>query len=129
MTVRSIIPGDIQKLQELYRQQGFPYELPDLNGPHIETVHVVADDNDEPLCAVIVERIVQVYFVCGDFGPPHAKSYALRMLHGSVSAELKTKGYSEATGFPSPPVAAKFSRWLEKRFGWTKNQQSWSVRF
>ncbi len=128
MTVRLLRPEDIPKLEEFHQQQGFPYKFPDLNGQHIEAIHVVADENNEPLCAVIVERIPQLYFLSSDFGPPHARMSAIRMLHESVSAELKAKGYNEANAFLPPQISKTFGRWLTRRFGWARNWDSWCKR-
>jgi len=128
MRVRQLNHDDIPKLQAIYRQQGFSYDFPDLNSPHIESIHVVADDNDEPLCAVIVQRIPQLYFIASNFRPLHARIAAIRMLHESVSAELKAKGYNEANAFLPPQISKAFGQWLTRRFGWVRNWDSWCKR-
>jgi hypothetical protein len=128
MTVRQLRNDDIPKLRKFHAASGLQYDFPDLNGQHIESACVVVDDNDEPLCAGIAERIVQIYFLSSDFGPPHARMSAIRMLHDSVHAELNAKGYNEANAFLPPEISKQFGRWLCRHFGWVRNWDSWCKR-
>ena len=124
MTVRPLVLSDYPALRKMYEAQGFGYDFPDLTGPMMECVHVVVDDQGQPLCAVAAERIAQIYFLAGDFGPPHARLHAIRILHESVVADLKRKGYGEANAFLPPSIADRFGRWLTRRFGWGDNWSS-----
>jgi hypothetical protein len=125
---RLLRPSDIPKLRTFYETSGLPYEFPDLSNPLIEAVHVVADEHDEPLCAAVAERIPQIYFIAGPFGPSHARLHAMRLLHESMGADLKRKGYTEANAFLTVPKSTKFGHWLERRFGWVRNRDSWCKR-
>tara|TARA_R110000868_G_C10859363_1_gene761374 strand:- start:85 stop:474 length:390 start_codon:yes stop_codon:yes gene_type:complete len=124
VTVRKLQESDIPTLKSMYQAQGFGYDFPDLTGPMMECVHVVVDDEGRLLCAVAAERIAQIYFLAGDFGPPHARLHAIRMLHESMGTELRQKGYGEANAFLPPSIADRFGRWLTRRFGWGDNWSS-----
>jgi hypothetical protein len=130
MIVRPLEPSDIPILEQMQRDQGFDYAMPDLTGSHMEAVAVVEDEQTgEVLCAVAAERILQLYFFAGDFGPPHARAHAIRLLHESMIPALKQKGYNEVNSFLPPRIAERFGRWLERRFRWTPNWSSWTRHF
>lgn len=109
-------------------QSGYPY--PDLSSPLIEAVHVVVDDEDQPVMAVAAQRIVELYLY-GKPEPMHPalRLHAIRLIHDSLAAELRAKGYREANAFLPPGIAAKFGRRLERSFGWVKNWCSWCRTF
>jgi hypothetical protein len=103
---------------------GFPY--PELSAARIEAVVVVVDEQDRPVMACAAERLVQMYLWCGEFQRPHAKVFALRLLHEAMSEELKSKGYESAEAFLPPSLAKRFARRLEKMFAWRRNWPSWT---
>lgn len=122
MTVRYLQEGDKPTLQAMAEASGFPY--PEFDAT--EAVLVVVDDNNRPLMAVAAERICQIYLWCGHFERPLAKVHAMRMLHEAMGEVLKQKGYVGADAFLPPSIAKRFSRRLEKSFGWVKNWPSWN---
>ncbi|MDE2099618.1 MAG: hypothetical protein KGL39_20365 [Patescibacteria group bacterium] len=126
MTTRGLKPSDIPILRAMAEQSGFPY--PELSAKRMESVWVIADENDQPVMAAAAERLVQMYLWCGEFERPHAKVHALRLLHEALSRELKGKGYDSAEAFLPPSIAARFARRLEKSFGWVRNWPSWTHR-
>ena len=130
MKVRELQESDIAEIKAMYEHQGFEYEMPDLLGSKMESVMVVEDENTgEPLCAVAAERILQLYFFAGDFGPPHARFHAIRLLHEAMDEQLRQKGYNEVNAFLPPRIAERFGRWLERRFRWRPNWKSWARHF
>jgi hypothetical protein len=126
-----MLPADVPILKEM--QGDYPY--PDLSEQFqaqrpLEAVRVVVGDDDRPLMAVAAKKLqVELFLWCGDIKRPHAKMYALRLLHEDMSAQLRALGYTECQGFLPPPVAKRFARRLEKSFGWTKSWPSWNKRF
>ena len=129
MTIRALRQSDIPALQAMYVAQGFAYEFPDLNGPLMEAVLVVEDDGGKILAAVAAERLVQLYFLCGDVEHPAAKLSIVRALHEHMAEALRAKGYHSAEAFLPPPIAETFGRRLERTFGWVRNWQSWTKGF
>ena len=123
MTVRFMVPSDAAVLTAMQGQ--FPYVT--FDAPTLETVLVVADEEDRPLCAMAAERIIQLFFWCGDLGPLE-KKMALRLLHEEGANVLKQKGYKEVNAFLSPQIALKFSKRLERSFQWRPNWPSWFRR-
>lgn len=126
MTVRPLRESDIPVLRAMAESSGFPY--PELGASRLEAVLVVADDDDRPVMAAAAERLVQMYLWCGNFERPHAKVFALRLLHETMSKELKRKGYDSAEAFIPPSLAHRFAKRLEKTFGWVRNWPSWTHR-
>ena len=126
MTVRSLKPSDIPALRAMAKASGLQY--PDLTAAALVSVFVVADDDDRPLMAAAAEHTIQVFLWCGDFERPHTKMFALRLLQQAIIEGLRTKGFSEANVFIPPSFAKRFSKRLEKSFGWVRNWPSWYRR-
>jgi hypothetical protein len=124
MRTRSLKDSDIPALREMALKSGYPY--PELSEARLEAVVVVVDDDDQPLMACAAERLVQLYLYCGEFQRPHAKVYALRLLHEAMAGELRRKGYASAEAFIPPALAKRFAKRLEKMFGWRPNWPSWT---
>ncbi len=128
MTVRGLQPSDIQALQAMARASGCPY--PDcLDNPHIEAVSVVVDEQNQPVMACAVERIIQAYLFTSNTGHPALRLHALRLLHENMAGKLRKLGYHELNVFIPPKIQSSFSRRLERCFGWRPNWRSWYRRF
>jgi len=129
MRCRALQQSDIPALRAMAEASGYPYpEISDFSTRKegtIEAVLVVADDQDQPVMACAAQRIVELYLFVGDGGTPALKLHALRLLHDSMAAALRAKGYQDANAFLPPSIAAKFGRRLERTFGWVRNWQSW----
>lgn len=128
MTVRPMRESDINALKDLYQLQGFSYTFPDLNGPQMAAVMVVADDDDTPICAAAARVIPELYLWCGKV-PPAAMLRYVRMLHDAMAIRLRELGYHEANAYLPPEVDGRFGRWLERRFGWVRSWKAWGVSF
>jgi hypothetical protein len=124
MRTRTLKNSDIPALRAMAEASGFPY--PDLSAERLEAVVVVVDDEDRPVMACAAERLVQLYLWCGEFQRPHAKLYALRLLHEAMAEDLRRKGYVSAEAFLPPSLAKRFARRLEKTLGWKPNWPSWT---
>lgn len=126
MIARGLKESDLPALKRMADKSGFPY--PELDPAHLEAIVVIADDDDQPMMACAAERLVQLYLWCGDFERPHAKVYALRLLHEVMAGKLRQKGYASAEAFIPPTLAKRFGKRLEKLFGWKPNWPSWTHR-
>ena len=129
MQIRKLHPDDIPTLRAMYVTQGFEYEFPDLEGPLMEAVLVVEEDGGKILAAVAAERLVQLYFLCGDLDHPATKLAVIRALHTQMADALRAKGYHSAEAFLPPPIAETFGKRLERTFSWKRNWPSWAKRF
>lgn len=127
MTVRALRESDIPILKAMAEASGYPY--PDVSRETLECIRVVADDDDQPVMAAAAERLLQIYLWCGEFELPHAKMYALRLLHEDMASRLRDLGYHSAEAYIPPTLAEKFSKRLEKSFGWIRNWPSWTKHF
>ena len=125
MHVRALKQSDIPILRKMAEASGFPYPDP----LKLEAIRVVSDDEDRPLMAAGAERLIQAYLWCGDFQRPHAKVFALRLLHDDMVAVLRAKGYTSIEAFLPPTLVKRFARRLEKTFKWTRNWPSWNKEF
>ena len=125
MHTRALKQSDIPILRQMAEVSGFPYPDP----LKLEAIRVVVDDEDRPIMAAGAERLIQAYLWCGDFQRPHAKVFALRLLHEDMIARLKAKGYDGIEAFLPPTLAKRFARRLEKTFGWKPNWPSWNRSF
>ena len=125
MTARPLLDSDIPALGSFAAASGYPY--PDLStSVHIESIIVIADDQDRPIMACAAERIVQLYLWAAPGTSPAARLHALRLLHDAMSKELKALGYDSAEAFVPPSLAKRFGRRLMRTFQWTPNWPSFS---
>jgi hypothetical protein len=128
VNVRPLKDSDIPVLRAMYEKSGFAYDFPDMRGQQIETIQVAVDENDQPVAAVAVERILQIYLFMGD-AHPAAKLRVIRDLHHATSRALILNGYHDANAFLPPAIADRFGRRLMKTFGWVRNWPSFCRKF
>jgi hypothetical protein len=129
MRFRPLIDSDVPVLREMFERSGFEYTLPDLRGPLMESVIVVADENDQPVAAAAAERIVQLFLFIKEDEHPAAKLHWIKMLHEGLATELRTKGYHSCDAFLPPQVEKSFGRRLMRNFGWVRNWNSFARHF
>jgi len=100
MKVRPLAPADIPKLRALGDSAG--YEYPDLNGPHIESVQIVEDDEGNIVAAAAAKSIIELYLWSDPERHPSTRLIAVRLLHEALIAELAKLQYHEANIFLPP---------------------------
>ena len=128
MRVRELRDSDIPLLQAWAESSGFEY--PDPGDTQIETLMVVADEDDIPIVAVAAKRLVEVYGWMSPAAGAQLRSEAIRAIHGPMIEALKSKGYDCAEVFIPPQLERRgLGRILEHRFGWRRNVISWGKRF
>lgn len=129
MTVRALVASDVPILRESHARSGFAYEFPDLQGPLMASVMVVAGDDDEPLISLAAEEILQGYlFVCKPL-PPFEQYAALKWLEREMTPVLRQKGFREINLFIPPDIYGWFSRLLKRRFGFVESWRSLGKHF
>jgi hypothetical protein len=129
MRFRPLIDSDVPVLREMFERSGLKYTFPDLRGPKMEAVIVVADEEDKPVAAAAAERIVQAYLLMKEDEHPAAKLHYVKMLHEGLATELKNKGYTCLEAFLPPHMEKSFGRRLMRSFGWCRSWPCFSRNF
>ena len=128
MTVRLLKESDIPLLQAWAELSGFEY--PDPTDPRIETLTVVADEDDLPIVAVAAKRLVEIYGWMNPTVGAALRSEAIGVIHGPMIEALKSKGYDCAEVFLPPQLERRgLGRILRERFDWHRNWPSFGKRF
>lgn len=118
MKVRDCEPSDLPRLQELFNQHGFEYDLPDLS--RMLSAKVVESDG-AIVQAILARTTVEVYML-GDqqWSTPALRFAALQKIHEAMRQELVIKGIEDVHCWLPPQVAKSFGRRLRHSFGWAK---------
>lgn len=117
MKTRGLKPSDIPILKEWAAASGFPYIEP------VDAV-VVVDEDDRPIMACAPRQIIELYLWADAGHAPPVKLHALRLLHDSMTPEMKRRGFGEVNAFIPPSIAEQFGRRLARSFGWVRNWPS-----
>lgn len=128
MNVRPLRATDIPVLRAMAEASGFPYPDLSVSRETLETVLVLADDEDKPIMAAAADRLVQIYLWSGHFERPLAAKRALRLLHDAMGAKLRDLGYDSGLVFLPQSIAERFGRRLQRSFGWVKTWPCWERR-
>lgn len=116
MRLRALTTSDSQRLRQLFAEQGFEYDLPDVR--MLVAAQGIEDDSGL-VQAVLARPTVELYFLGdGKWKTPAQRFEALRILHESMRRDLAAKGFSDAHVW-IPPQKKSFVRRLMKTFGWT----------
>lgn len=118
MKIRTLASADVLRLQELFEQQGFDYELPDLR---TMVASQGIEDQGTLVQAVLARPTVELYFLVDEhWRNPAWRLEALRKIHESMRRELNGKGFEDVHVFLPPQKARSFARRLMNEFGWTE---------
>jgi hypothetical protein len=118
MLVRTLDTADTPRLEELFEQQGFDYELPNVR----EMVAAQGlEDQGELVQAVLARPTVELYFLADQhWRNPAWRLAGLRKIHESMRLELHGKGFEDVHVFLPPEKARSFAQRLMNDFGWTQ---------
>lgn len=118
MKVRDCELSDLPRLQELFNQHGFAYDLPDLS--RMLSAKVV--EADGAIVQAILARTTVEMYMLGDrqWATPALRFAALQKVHEAMRQELVTKGIEDVHAFLPPSIAKSFSSRLMRSFHWTK---------
>lgn len=121
MRVRDYEPGDLEFVKLWFQQQGFEYDLPDMDNENFIAKQTVLDDDDHPVMIVAARRTVELYlFGDKDFGTPGMRLEALKMMHGAIQKRLKALNVQDVHLWMPPQIVRSFGRRLMKMFGWKR---------
>ena len=115
MKVRQAESADFPRIQQLFEQQGFAYQLPDrrefVAGQVVEDEHGV-------VMAILARPTVELYMLADPtWKTPAMRFEALRKIHESMRLELRAKGFHYVHVW-IPPQKKSFVQRLKKSFGW-----------
>lgn len=122
MHIRTLATADAPRLGELFRRQGFDYELPDLRAL-VATQGLIDPGNadGEIVQAVLARPTVELYFLADEsWRTPAWRREGLAKIHESMRLELHGKGFEDVHVFLPPEKARSFGKRLMNDFGWTK---------
>lgn len=121
MRIRRYRSEDEPSLRKMHAQQGFAYELPDINDPIFLTKLVLEDDEGRPVMAVLARLSCELYLLAEPgAGTPRERLAAFLALHGSAERELGRRGLEDGTCWVPPQIEKAFGRRLA-RLGWVRD--------
>lgn len=121
MKTRRMMPQDLPRIQELFKAQGFDYDLPDFNEEQFVVKHVLVDEHGVVRQAAIARRTVELYLLVDEtWETPGWRFQGLKMIHESVRKTLERMGFQDVHSWLPPKIAKKFSSRLMRSFGWAK---------
>lgn len=123
MQVRQFKDSDYQWVLELYRRQGFDYELPTMDA--FKLVQVVVDDEDQPVMVLAARPTVEMFLIVDSaWETPQWRLEAFKLVHEAMRAALEAEGITDVHAWLPPEIEKSFARRLMRRFGW--KQQLWN---
>jgi hypothetical protein len=130
MKVREYRESDLEALKRFHAESGYDFKFPDMGkdaSKVIELAEVVEDANGNPMGAAIAVRTLEMFLTCNPREHRVMRLNAVGMLHQSMTPKLKQMGYSEANGY-IPEHQKLWINTLCKRFGWTENLPTFTIR-
>lgn len=119
LKARTIVATDRPRLDELFRKQGFDYELPHLSG--LAAAHAIEDEG-QIITSVLARPTIELYFLQDPaWRSPAWRLEALRKIHETMRRDLHGKGFEDVHAF-LPPQKKSFGGRLMREFGWTHPQ-------
>jgi hypothetical protein len=128
MHTRKYQKSDREELESIFRKQGLPYELPNLDSNNFIARRVLVDENGRPAQALAARLTTELYLLVDpDWDTPGWRLEGIRMLGRSMQTELREKGITDAHLW-LPPQKKSFERRLMKTFGFTRPEWANFVR-
>lgn len=125
MRIRPLEKRDIPRLKQLHAEGGVDYSFPDLMSPEFVEVHVLVNEDDQPVQAVAARRTVETFLLIDkQWGNPWLRWRWFCELHEAVRAMLAGKGYTDMHAWIAPQIERSFGRRLMK-LGWSPS--TWKV--
>jgi hypothetical protein len=119
MRTRNFEASDYEEVKELYRKQGFEYDLPDMAA--FMEVQVVADDADKPIMVLAARPTVEMFLILDqEWGTPYWRLEAFKLVHESMRTKLEAAGIADAHCWIPPEIEKSFARRLMRWFAWRK---------
>lgn len=119
MKLRAIESSDLGRLRELFAQQGFEYDFPDLR---MMVGALALEDEGRIVQAVLARPTTELYFLADSaWRTPQWRMHGLREIHEAMRRELAGKGFEDVHVW-IPPQKKNFISRLMRSFGWTRPQ-------
>jgi len=121
MRIREFAPADLEILYQMYRQQGFNYEFPNVSDPLFVSKLVMEDDSGRLVMASIARLTCEMYLLMDpEAGSPQDRFERIHALHRVGERDLSARGLDDAHAWLPPRVARRFGKRLEA-LGWVRD--------
>ena len=120
--IRNFKPEDLETIIDIYKAQGFDYDLPEFTSPLI-LVKKVREVNGRAVAAMFLRLTAETFLVTA--GSPVEKGRAIEELQPAVLQEAYEKGLSDIVCVVPPEISESFAPVLT-RMGW-KPDRKWPM--
>lgn len=130
MRIRDFEEKDIPKLEQMFKEQPWEYEMPDFS--KFIANQVMVNEQDEPMMAIACRPTLELYLLMDkNWETPGMRFAAFQDMHESVRAELydirfkrldkeEVHQFDDVHVWLPPQIEKSFSRRLMRWFGWFK---------
>ena len=128
MKTRDIVSDDLQTINNIYKDAGFGYDMPNLNAPLFVVKKAVEDDNGKVIGFSVCKITAEVYLFLDQKNEPEVKVEAMKELNDEISKASYEIGLDQITCWIPPEIEKQFSKrllqmeWIKSRWPtWTRN--------
>ena len=116
--IREYTSGDLAEIKRIYRDEGYTFELPNLEHPLMLVKKVLADERADHVRMAAFGRlhISALLFVDRKWGAPEQRLIAIRELQDEMLKGASEFGLDIAT----TQAEGRFAERIEKDLGWTR---------
>lgn len=119
MLIRTATDKDVSEIERMYHEQGFEYELPDLESPLFVLKTVAENGTGRPEMAAALRLTAETYFFMNRTNPPPHAARMFLALHEETRKLAASLGLDDVHAWPPPELDKKFGHQL-MRIGWKK---------
>ena len=113
MFIRALQPGDIPKIEAIYKQSSLKYDIPMLDSTMIDDALVMVGDDDEPHALMMTEKVTEIYLVLDkDWETPAFRAVAVSELGKTIRQRWEEKGYRSSYAFLGNDIPRGYDRRL-----------------
>ena len=113
MFIRVLQPGDIPKIEAIYKQVPAKYDIPMLDSPMIDDALVMVGDDDEPHALMMTEKVTEIYLVLDkNWETPAFRAVAVSELGKTIRQRWEEKGYRSSYAFLGDDIPRGYDRRL-----------------
>ena len=113
MFIRALQPGDIPKIEAIYKQSPLKYDIPMLDSPMIDDALVMVGDDDEPHALMMTEKVTEIYLVLDkNWETPAFRAVAVSELGKTIRQRWEEKGYRSSYAFLGDDIPRGYDRRL-----------------
>lgn len=124
MRIRWAEKSDAPAIEQMFRQQGYEYSLPDIDSKNMVVRLVAVDDDNVPRVAAFGRRTIEAFILLDkNFATPQERYSTLLRLQNSAFEIGSRLGYEDVQALIAAPIEKRFGRRLRNEFGWSRN--SW----